>query len=183
MTDTISYAQQTEEEALASMAAILAQTHVPASAIANSAVANSAVANSAVTAPAARSVADLLKHASDRQNRVLAGVWSFNVAADGAEPHVVTTTLDTGGQFAMLKIKIWAGDNVGVEGAALPYSNVDFTATSLSVAEAQSLVAQTTTLDLKSYAILNDIAAGVKAVPATITTTDAIDAAFAALVA
>lgn len=125
--------------------------------------------------------ASLLAYASGVQDAALAKVWSFDVAATGATAHTVTTRLDQKGQFAMLKVQGWLTLHAGAAGALMPYSNVDFTATTLSAAEADSLVEQAAALDTKSYEILNAVSAGITASPPTVTTTAQIDAAFAAL--
>ena len=140
-------------------------------------------ATGSFSAPAAPApTADALKDYAGRvQDTVLAGVFSFNVAASGQPAHIVTTKLDQAGQFAMLKVQGWLQLNASNAGASMPYSNVDFTATTLTVAEADSLVEQAAALDTQSYGLLNQVAAGITASPPTITTTAQIDAAFAAL--
>ncbi|MCJ2072409.1 hypothetical protein MKK75_27065 [Methylobacterium sp. J-030] len=127
-------------------------------------------------------VAELLRYASNRQNGVLAGVWSFNVAPAGQPAHTVTTKLDDQGQFAMMKVDVWAQTNAASATAALPYSNVDFSATTLNPSEASALAVQAGVVDAQSYTILNQVAAGIQASPPTITATAQIDAAFAAMV-
>lgn len=127
-------------------------------------------------------VADLLAYASASQNAALAGVWSFNVAASGAPAHTVTTRLDDRGQFAMLKVQGWLTLNAGRADAAMPYSNIDFSATTLTPAEADSLVEQAAAVDERGYAILNVVAAKITAIPPGITTAAEIDAAFAAMI-
>lgn len=133
-----------------------------------------------VEAPSPR---DLLDYASSRQNALMAGVWSFNVAASGAPAHTVTTRLDDRGQFAMLKVQGWLQLNAANPSASLPYSNVDFSATSLTFAEADSLVEQTAAIDLRGYALLNEVAAAIQATPPLITTPAQVDARFAELAA
>jgi hypothetical protein len=168
ITDPTDHSTTTNSVVMAAMSAILAD--------------NARLANATATSSnASTTVGTLLGYASSRQNRVLAGTWSFNVAAEGEAPHVVTTTLGADGQFSMLKIKVWAQDNLSANGATLSYSNVDFTSTLLTPQEALSLVDQTSAVDLKSYQILNEVAAGIKAMPPTILMPSQIDTAFAAL--
>jgi len=126
--------------------------------------------------------AELLDYASIAQDLTLAKVQSFNVAASGQVAHIVTTRLDAKGQFAMLKVQGWLQLNAQNASATMPYSNVDFSAATLTIAEADSLVEQAAVLDTQSYTILNAVVAGVTANPPTITTTAQIDAAFAVLV-
>lgn len=125
--------------------------------------------------------ADLREYASQVQNKTMAKVWSFNVAGNDAPAHTVTTNLDAGGQFAMLKVLAWGQMNASVPDAVLPYSNVDFSETTLTPAEAASLGSQAGVIDAKGYALLNRMVAGIMATPPTITTAAQIDAAFAAL--
>ncbi|WP_267426363.1 hypothetical protein [Methylobacterium sp. GC_Met_2] len=141
----------------------------------------SAVFGAGPAAPAP-TAAELLDYASLAQDLALSKVQSFDVAASGQPAHVVTTRLDAKGQFAMLKVQGWLQLNAQNAAATMPYSNVDYSATSLTVSEADSLVDQAAALDTRSYAILNQVAAGIAASPPTITTTAQIDAAFAALV-
>ena len=123
----------------------------------------------------------LLDYASTRQNAILAGVWAFNVAASGAAAHTVTTRLDDRGQFAMMKVQGWLQLNASNASASLPYSNVDFSSTVLSVAEADSLVEQAAVVDERGYTLLNQVSDAIRAASPTVTTFAQIDAAFAAL--
>lgn len=125
--------------------------------------------------PPAPTQDQLLAYASRKQNEMLAQVWSFNVAAQGQPAHTVTTKLDSDGQFAMTKVALWAQMNTSTADAALPYSNVDFTSTTLTPAECLSLAQQTGNVDAESYATLNTVAAAIKG--GTVKTFAAIDAA------
>lgn len=124
----------------------------------------------------AATVAALKAYASDKQNKLLDQVWSFNVGTPQA-PVMVTTKLNAVGQAAMVKIGRWAERNASVAGALLAYTNVDLTAASLTAAQAESLESQAAAIDAASYAALNAIVAAIEAETPTITTTAQIDAA------
>jgi hypothetical protein len=126
--------------------------------------------------PADSLIASLLAYASRKQNKVLAQVWTFNVGTADA-PLNVTTLLDPGGQFAMLKVAQWASMNAASSTALMPYSNIDFTSASLTPAQAASLATQAGNIDAASYGTLNSVSAEIKASPPTITTTAQIDSA------
>lgn len=121
--------------------------------------------------------AQLLAYASNAQNAALAQVFSFNVAAAGATAHWVTTKLDDAGSASVIKIGVWAIMNAGAAPEPMPYSNVDFSSTTLTVAEAGSLAAQAGAVEIASYAVLNGLEAGINATPPPITATAQIDAA------
>ena len=124
------------------------------------------------------SPATLLAYASAAQNIALAQVFTFNVAAAGSPAHNVTTRLDAAGSGAVNKIATWAILNASTSPApTMPYSDVDFTPTTLAVAEAASLAAQAGAIELDTFALLNQLQAGITATPPTVTTTAQIDAA------
>ena len=122
----------------------------------------------------------LLDYASEKQNALLGGVWTFNVAASSDPAHNVTTRLDAGGQLAMMKLGIWVQMNATASSPpSMPYNNVDSSSTTLAYSEVVSLVAQTGALDIKSYAVFNPVCDKIRA--GTISTPDDIDTALAAI--
>lgn len=122
----------------------------------------------------------LLDYASEKQNALLGGVWTFNVAASSDPAHNVTTRLDAAGQNAMLKLGLWAMMNANASSPpAMPYSNVDSSTTTLAYSEVVSLVAQTGALNIKSYAVFNPVCDKIRA--GTITSRDDVDTALAAI--
>lgn len=132
--------------------------------------------------PAPDTVETLLTYASDRQNAILAGEWTFNVAATGATAHQVTTRLDDSGQLAMMKLGLWLQRNAASsDRRTMPYSNVDGSTTTLTYAEVATLVEQAGDLDIKSYDIFNPVCDQIRATPPKITTRAQIDAALAAI--
>lgn len=121
-------------------------------------------------------VAQLLDAANSQQDTVLAKVWSFNVGTAKA-PVTATTRLDAAGQAGMTKLATWCLLNAGNANASEPYSNVDLSALTLTLAQAQSLVQQAGAIYSASILTLNQVAAAINASPPTITSAAEIAAA------
>ena len=126
--------------------------------------------------PPGPTVAQLLDHANTKQNLVLAQIWSFAVGTSSA-PATATTRLDSAGQAAMNKLATWCLLNAGNANAAEPYSNVDYSALTLTLAQATSLVLQAGAIYSQSIAILNQVSAAIQAAAPTITSFAQVDAA------
>jgi len=120
-------------------------------------------------------VKTLQAYANQKQNGLFSKgtVWTFNVAASGAAPIPCTTALDFSGTTSILEIAAWTQLNAGNPSATLPYSNVNFSPLTLTLAEAQSLVAQAGGAKMAAYATLNAVMGAISA--GIITTTAQID--------
>ncbi len=138
-----------------------------------------AAATPVVASPASMSpptLAQLLAHAEAKQGGVLAQVWSFNVGT-AAAPLVLTTKLDERGQNAMARLAGWGMRNAATVYATNPYSNVDYTAATVSAAQAVLLGNLADAVVAKSRTVVNDLATAIMAAKPTITTFAQIEAA------
>ncbi len=121
-------------------------------------------------------VAQLLAHVDAKQGGALAQVWTFNVGTQAA-PLLLTTKLDERGQNAMARLAAWGMRNAATVYATTPYSNVDYTAATVSAAQAVLMGNLADAAVAKSRTVLNDLAAGIMTAKPTITTFAQIEAA------
>ncbi len=120
--------------------------------------------------------AQLLAHVDAKQGGALAQVWTFNVGTQAA-PLLLTTKLDERGQNAMARLAAWGMRNAATVYATTPYSNVDYTAATVSAAQAVLMGNLADAAVAKSRTVLNDLAAGIMTAKPTITTFAQIEAA------
>ena len=117
---------------------------------------------------------ELLTYASEKQNAVLAQVWTFDVGTADT-PIKLTTRLDDRGQSSMLQLLVWS--SFAGPSDVEPYSNVDSSSTTVTPAEARALALAAGAVKSASYVTYNQVAAAIAATPPTVTTTADVDAA------